>query len=392
MAFHLVTGEPGDGKTNLAITLIKAEAEKDPSNPRPVFYDGIEILDAVALPWEKIEGKKWFTAPAGAIVVIDEAQRHFRPRRRDDVPEHAAQMETGRHLGIDLWLVTQHPSFIDPHERKLINTHRYVRRKMGTGWKTVYTWKGTNDNPERSASWEKATDKAEVTDNVPAFSWYRSTELNTTRRKIPKKVAWMLALFLAVPVVVGYGGYRVWQRTQSGGVSSIGNLVPGQPGLVGPGGGAPGEYGKPKPLTPLEYSQQFQPRVSGLAYTAPVYDKVTEVSTAPYPAACVQSETSCKCYTQQATLFADVSLALCQQIVSNGFFVAWRQPMPQPGHQKVPERADAAQGRPEVQRIPLPPPAPRQAPIEVTTSGDDGPLMDRRGRLVPEEAPGTPRS
>jgi zona occludens toxin len=392
MGHWLVTGEPGDGKSNYAITRIKEESEKT-SPPRPVFYDGIVILDPVALPWEKIDGKKWFTAPAGSIVVLDEAQRHFRPRRRDDIPEHAEQMETGRHLGIDLWLITQDPSFIDPHERKLINTHHHVRRKMGTSWKTLYTWKGCNDFPKREASWAKAIDKAEITDNVAAYDWYRSTELNTTRRKIPKKVYFMGAVVLACFVVVPYAAYRVWSRTQPGGVTTA-TAVPGQPGLSTEA--SPGGYGKEKALTPTEYVQQFQARVPGLAYTAPVYDKATEVVQAPYPAACVQLGAVCKCYTQQATILADVPKLLCEQIVANGFFVAWQRQDREGYGRAAPDAkrqgATEGPGSPQAVRAELPGGVTTigssKPPVAPSGDIDDGPPPPPRARPPRLSSPG----
>lgn len=368
MAHILVTGEPGDGKSNWAITQIKAESEKT-NPPRQVYYDGITILDPVALPWEKIDGKKWFTAPVGSIVVLDECQRHFRPRRRDDIPEHAEQLETGRHLGIDLWLITQDPSFIDGHERKLINTHHHVRRKMGTSWKTLYTWKGCNDFPKRESSWSKATDKSEITDNLAAFEWYRSTELNTTKRKIPKKVWYLGLVVVACLVVVPYSAYRVWSRTQPGGVTAIGGATtPGQPGIVGTQAPGASGYGQAKPLTPQEYLEQFQSRVPGLAYTAPAYDTVTTVAVAPYPAACVQLGDVCKCYTQQATLLADVPAALCAQIVQNGFFVAWRQEptrQDRSGGVKTPDPVPTPASRPSMS-LQLPPMPEAPAPLPTT--------------------------
>jgi hypothetical protein len=36
-----------------------------------------------------------------------------------------------------------------------------------------------------------------------------------------------------------------------------------------------------KPQTPKEYVESFEPRIPGLAYTAPVYDEVTKVVEAP---------------------------------------------------------------------------------------------------------------
>jgi len=73
-----------------------------------------------------------------------------------------------------------------------------------------------------------------------------------------------------------------------------------------------------------QWIAEQQPRVQGLAYSAPIYDDVTKATEAPYPAACVRSENNgCRCYSQQGTRL-DVPLELCGQIIERGFFVAWK--------------------------------------------------------------------
>jgi zona occludens toxin len=76
-------------------------------------------------------------------------------------------------------------------------------------------------------------------------------------------------------------------------------------------------------LTKAEYLLANEPRIAGLAYTAPIYDKVTEPEEAPVPVACIESASKgCKCYSQQATLLS-MPQDLCRQIVRNGFFLAF---------------------------------------------------------------------
>lgn len=72
----------------------------------------------------------------------------------------------------------------------------------------------------------------------------------------------------------------------------------------------------------LEWLVERDPRVAGLAYTAPVYDKVTQVTDAPYPAVCISTATRCVCYSQQGTRL-DVADALCRQFAARGFFKDW---------------------------------------------------------------------
>jgi len=70
-----ITGLPGAGKTLITLARVKELAEKE---NRQVYYNGITDLK---LPWIELDkGEDWYKVPPGSIVVIDEAQRVFRPR------------------------------------------------------------------------------------------------------------------------------------------------------------------------------------------------------------------------------------------------------------------------------------------------------------------------
>ena len=87
---YLLTGVPGSGKTLKVVSMLAKQ--KDFMN-RPLYVDG--ILD-LKIPHEEIpEGEsiqtwqKW--APPGAIIVVDECQRIFRPRPSGSkVPDYVA--------------------------------------------------------------------------------------------------------------------------------------------------------------------------------------------------------------------------------------------------------------------------------------------------------------
>ena len=124
----------------------------------------------------------------------------------------------------------------------------------------------------------------------------------------------------------------------------------------------------------VEYLREQQPRVAGLAYTAPVYDEVTKPVEAPYPAACVKMGDRCGCYSQQATKL-DVPKALCESIVSGGFYVAWQT-------KAAPAMRDGVVTRPPEPRPELPEAQP-VVPITVAEAVQ-GP---GRGRALPKLAP-----
>ena len=107
----LLTGKPGHAKSLLAVQWVRENRELD--NPRAVFTN-INGLDNDTLGSFVLEDpEKWYELPIGSLVVIDECQRWFRPMANGSkVPEHVSQLETHRHLGIDIIFITQGPKLI----------------------------------------------------------------------------------------------------------------------------------------------------------------------------------------------------------------------------------------------------------------------------------------
>lgn len=312
---YLITGLPGNGKTLYALQWVKAKAEKE---SRPVFYAGITGL---TLPWTEIDATKWFECPANAIVVIDECQRFFGVRGRGaPIPPHAQQLETHRHLGIDLVFITQSPMLLDSHDRSLIGTHFHVVRNFGLQRSTVYEFQQCEDQALKRRSHGIRHEWAFPKD---VFAYYKSAEVHTHKARIPARV-WILCAAPVLVIALIYFTASRWQARIRGEDPVVGGVVSGASAAASGGAGRSGAA-RAGPLTRAEYLEAQVPRIEGLHYTAPVYDEVTRVAHAPYPAACVRSAKECRCYTQQATRL-DVPEVLCRQVVERGFFVAWDDP------------------------------------------------------------------
>ena len=66
--------------------------------------------------------------------------------------------------------------------------------------------------------------------------------------------------------------------------------------------------------------EDWKPAIDGQPWTAPIYNNHNRnIQTMPYPVACVQTDTSCTCYTEQATPL-DLPAKQCQNYVKNGIY------------------------------------------------------------------------
>lgn len=311
-----ITGLPGNGKTLYAIKYVKDWAERE---NRPVFYSGIKGLK---LPWTEIDAEKWYDCPTGAIILIDECQRVFRPRSMGkEVPLHVSQLETHRHKGVDLVLITQHPLLTDTAVRRLVGLHFHVVRKWGTQNATIHEFPSVRENCDKEAG-RKDSIRHHWKFDKSIYDLYESAELHTHKRRIPMRVI----IFCLLPFLLGACiWYMVaWNKKKIEGNSSASQLPPGTKPVKMSGSSGGGDAKKASYKDAMDDAKQFMfdrtPRVAGLVHTAPRYDEVTKPTRAPLPVACVSSGDRCTCYSQQATRL-DVDKKTCLQIVANGFFI-----------------------------------------------------------------------
>lgn len=307
-----ITGQPGAGKTLYALSFVKDRSEKE---NRAVYYSGISDLK---LPWIELpKGEDWHTVPPGSIVVIDECQRVFRPRGQGSlVPEHVSKLETHRHAGLDLVLITQHPMLLDNNVRRLVGQHFHVVRTFGTKKATVHEWSEVKIECDK-----RRLDSIRHDFFYPAesFGWYKSAEVHTHKARIPMRVY----LLLIIPVLIGFLAWGVYQFLKP--------KTPVIPALSVALGVAPGVAPGRAVMNTAQWLDVRSARLPGLAYSAPVYDEVTKPVDAPFPAACIATKNKCSCFSQQATAL-DVPESLCRQIVDRGFFKEWeskQKPEPQ---------------------------------------------------------------
>lgn len=323
----LITGTPGAGKTALAVSMLMEEA-----GGRPVFVSGIPELKIdhqqtppveewtveTPTPEDPNYTRPTFTFPPNSIIVIDEAQNVYRPRAATSkVPPYVAAFETHRHTGVDFWLITQHPGLIDGNIRKLVGRHVHIRNTpLG---RYLFEWPEAQD-PESTTARQIAA-RRRYTLPKRAFGQYKSASLHV---KSSYRIPGAVYLLGGSILFVGFAGYYIYGRYRDV-VAPSPYAVQGQSPLPGqfPPPVAPGLNGQQNGksiLTADEYVQLQNPRLAGLAHTAPVYDGVTTPKRVPVPAACLSTATRCRCYTQDATPY-QIDDAMCRQLVKGGIFL-----------------------------------------------------------------------
>ncbi len=335
---YLITGVPGSGKTLKMISdLMK---RKDLQN-RPLYLDGIPEVNGTIIPNLPIpEGEsmetwhKW--APAGAILVIDECQRVFRPRPSGSkVPEHVAELETHRHRGIDIFLLTQHPRLVDLNIRSLIGHHCHIS-KTNLGVRRMFEWERCGD-PQSRTDVEGAV-KSVYTLDKKAFGVYKSAEEHTKIRTKLSRTVYAFPIVLLIVIVAAWSSYNRWQRLNAEEAQTQPAPVAAPAASPAAGGTAAataadgthaaGQYAPEAKQAdrPHISADDFKPAIDGQPHTAPIYDTYNKaVQTMPYPVACVQNAHRCTCYTDQGTKIKGFDKALCLEYVADGLYNPYRR-------------------------------------------------------------------
>jgi hypothetical protein len=326
MPINLVTGLPGHGKTLYTLARLKADSDRE---ARPVFHasgvtaDGIPGLSIDG--WQAHAADAWHDLPANSYMLIDEAQKVFPIRARSSaVPVHVSELETHRHKGLDLWLITQHPQLLDTHVRKLVDRHFHVVRKFGTHFATVYEFpSGVQDAPEKNKQ-KNGVVRHEWRYPKSVFAWYKSAEVHTVKRRLPAKVWITLAVLLLVPFLMWVVYERLYvQHGQAAARAAAASAASAASGV--PVRSTKLSAHQADARSAGEYLASMRPRIVGLAFTAPAFDALTKPVEAPYPSVCAYSpDFPCRCWSQRG-FSLEVPKGLCEQLAREPMDPYWRK-------------------------------------------------------------------
>lgn len=341
----LITGLPGNGKTLNSIKELDAQAVKE---DRVVYFHNIRGLkpETLKAQWYEFDNAlEWFKLPENSLILVDEAQGFFPVRDpRKEVPEHCSQIETIRHGGRELWLVTQDANFLDVHVRRLCNRHVHFKRIFKSSKVLRHEWEQVTDTT-KAASY-KAAMTTPIKLDRKFFGSYESTAQGA---KHFLKFKPPLALYVLIPVLAftGYYGFEVYDMYQRA-------VEPAKPAeapvrqqekgadksMIGQVADAITPAGKGK-QTVEQYLHDRAPRIASVPSSAPVYDDLTKPVSFPRTY-CLSSRdegflerqgvrkrmkiglvdgkrTGCGCYTQQGTTVA-TTFEYCMNAVNEGIF------------------------------------------------------------------------
>lgn len=280
----LITAPPGSGKTMLAVKMILAAVKEG----RPVYSN----IKGLTIPQVQPAPDDWRDTPHGSLVVYDEAQEIFpstgKPGRPDDPRLQA--MEVHRHSGHDLVFVTQAPTFIHHHIRKLVGEHKHLHRGMGRKGSVVYTWENqVGDFSDFHSKAKANTEPFKFTKDL--WQHYQSATIHTHKFRIPSRLLWLAA---AILVVVSWPIYRFatgqFMSVEHSTLSEVGIVASEAPQAEKPSGLGGGAL----PSNPL-YAWVDSPRV------VPING-------------CMAGDKSCRCWDMDGQMLA-ISEGECRVII-----------------------------------------------------------------------------
>lgn len=325
----IISGVPGTGKTSLIVEMMMEELKagrqiftigipklllnvKEGGDPH-TWQDGDWLkIDRFNPELTKNKGIKsqWFprdcptsceytatckqyglnTPPdAGSLVIIDEAHAYFPQRASGKAPPpYIEAMNVHRHQGLDFWILTQRPSFLDPFIRGLCSRHVHLSLNAFSmfGKRVKYEWAEYQETVNRTS--KLLASKSDYKPSPAVFPLYASATVHT---KLDHRMPTILKMFLLAIVVlvfvVGVAISRVKSRMQV-----IKEAQANQEAVFKP---------EKKVVPEVPASRQAVPVVhEEIAHSVDVSRSSIQMVKAPkliQISACVASEKSCQCYS-----------------------------------------------------------------------------------------------
>ena len=346
----LITGTPGAGKTAHMVHMLVNDSmfKNSDGTPRKIFTNikGLNIpdmptIDVSSIASEQAESTdeklsfhdiyQWIKQPEnhGSVVIIDEVQDVWPARSSGSkVPPNVAWLNTHRHLGVDIFVLTQNPKNIDVNLRGLVNKHLHVAKNK-LGMRTLLEWKYCANNPLTQA--KDAFAKVHKLDKK-IFGYYKSAEVHTENKTKVTKWVFVLPVVLLIMPVALYFSYSLLKNmgNKEKVVEAAGTVAASTPAtLEGEISQQIGTGGMTQPQNTLGAKpEDFVPRMAERPETKPLYDSQRQVQAMEWPVGCIiNTKKVCTCYSEQGTKIKEINQQLCKSYVADGLpFNPYKRP------------------------------------------------------------------
>ncbi|RUL78767.1 zonular occludens toxin domain-containing protein [Dyella choica] len=329
MPIALFTGLPGAGKTAQLVAEIVRLLEAEPG--RPIFAFGINGLkEGLAIPLTEEMLHKWWELPPGSIICIDECQENgsnpeqpisLMPKDRGLPAAWVQKITKVRHYGMDFLLTTQDPANMSAYVRRLVDKHVHTVRKFGTQVIQRFTWGRCIDDPYNRKELKQAVQDVAVLPKQ-VFELYKSSQLHTMKRRVPLRV-YLLPLIVVGGLAAAAAAFVIVQHMRAANIKAVSSA----------GGSVAASSTEARSASPqadllrhTDVVKWMTPRVSGLPWTAPMFDKL-EVQAQPRLYCVAVDDGRCTCNTEQGTRY-DLPLKQCRLVVQNGVYNPFIPPAP----------------------------------------------------------------
>jgi zona occludens toxin len=289
----LITGAPGAGKSAAMVDMIRT-LYKD----RQCFVSGIPDFQLPHIALD--DPTKWPSeVPDGALVVIDEVQRVWRPvGPTAKVTDDIAMLETHRHRGLDFLVVTQQPGLIRTNVRALVGRHVHLRDLgiLGRWW---YEWPECNNQ----LAYKSAPIRKRYSLPKKAFNLYKSASLHVKpERSIPPALIIAVVCILGALALALYAWRSLSSKVQGTDTVSVNPTVTAP--HISPQSSAHTQHQastSSDPITARTIQADFTPRIRSRPETAPAYDHLRVVTAMPMVTGGFILGSIVYCHTDQGT-------------------------------------------------------------------------------------------
>lgn len=294
---YLITGSNGAGKSLRAIWRMY----RDHSEGKRVFANGFRNL-RVPFAEDFPDPRKWRELPPNSVLYIDEAQRVWRSRPPSvKVPPEVVDLETHRHQGIDIVLITQAPTLIDSHIRHLISGHEHLVA-WGQSAARVFKFAECYDDV-KSLGTRTRGEYEEWKHPQVHYGDYDSAEVHTKKPGKPWRHYAAKVLFALAGLLTLYGIYAWFASPDEPEPAKEDAQVKAKAERSSFAAAFSGPSGKRVYAHLQDYLQQHAPRHAEMPWTRPVMDDRPVVAE---PALwCMSSgwegDETCTCKTEQGT-------------------------------------------------------------------------------------------